>query len=279
MEICNIGDCYYKDYIKALCSKIPNINIYKKPCKIMINYEHTLVKNGGRSVPENTQFGKISYDNDKNYYVRIDKYDNLIECDIIIDYSIPNIINVLSSGLFQKFSEKHIYIAPCIYDTVYISKLREINVLTTFINTEEPRRKYLLQNLKNTGVNHINIHNCFDKNELQKIYRNTKIIINIHQTNEHDTFEELRVLPALQCGVLVISEKSPLSDSIPYNNLIIWSSYDDILLTLQNVIQNYDIYHNEIFSSNNISIFDKLQKENFDILEKKIIQYHTCDTL
>ena len=276
MEICNIDDCYYKDYIKALFNKIINSqNAHKTPCKIMINYEHTLVKKGGRSISENTPFGKISYGNNQYYHVRIDKFDKLIECDIIIDYSIPNIINVLSSGLFQKFSEKHIYIAPCIYDTIYINKMREINVLTTFINIEEPRRKLLLQSLKKNEINHTNVNNCFCKNELQKLYCNTKILINIHQTNEHDTFEELRVLPALQCGVLVISEKSPLSDSIPYNNLIIWSSYDEILLTLQHVIQNYDSYHNHIFSSNNISVFDKLEKQNYDVIEKKITQYHT----
>lgn len=276
MELCNIDDCYYKDYIKELFNKITNsLNFHKKPCKVIINYEHTLVKKGGRSVPENTPFGKITYGNNEFYHIRLDNYEKLTECDIVVDYSIPNIINVLSSGLFQKFSEKHIYIAPCIYDTININKMRQVNVLTTFINTEEPRRKHLLQNLKYHEVNHININNCFNKNELQKIYSNTKILINIHQTNEHDTFEELRVLPALQCGVLVISEKSPLHDSIPYNNLIIWCSYEEILLTLQNVIQNYDNYHNTIFSSNNISVFDKLEKQNYDVLEKKIIQYHT----
>ena len=89
--------------------------------KIGINYEHTLVKEGGRSVPKGTPFGNIKYNENENYLVRIDKLKHLNSCDIIIDYSNPNIANVKESGLFSDFSNKHIYVAPFLYKNLYIN--------------------------------------------------------------------------------------------------------------------------------------------------------------
>lgn len=112
----------------------------------------------------------------------------------------------------------------------------------------------------------MNINNCFDKNKLQNIYKNTKIIINIHQTPHHNSFEELRALPALECGVIVISENSPLNELIPYNNLIIWTNYDNIIDKVKEVINNYDYYHDKIFSTENIKILNNLSNKNYDVL-------------
>lgn len=106
------------------------------------------------------------------------------------------------------FSKKHFYIASTIHDSVYhVKSQRAFNCLTTFINPDEPRRNALIQKIKNTSLKHSNINNCFEKEKLKKLYQHTKVMINIHQTDHH-TFEELRVLPALQCGVIVICEKS-----------------------------------------------------------------------
>ena len=90
-------------------------------------------------------------------------------------------------------------------------------------------RKKLLENISKSNLSHSNTNNCFDKIKLQELYQNTKILINIHQTPYHDTFEELRCLPALQNGVIVVSEKSPLSHLVSYNELIIWTDYDNII--------------------------------------------------
>lgn len=128
------------------------------------------------------------------------------------------VINVNKSGQFASFSKKHLYIDPCLYNELY-TKLtnRTITHLTTFLNVNELRRKRLLLNLQAHQLQHQNINNCFEKRGLRDLYRKTKILINIHQTNHHDTFEELRVLPALQNGVIVISETSLLQTEIPYH--------------------------------------------------------------
>ena len=248
-----------------------NFNNKNKTIKIDINYEHTLVKEGGRSVPKNTPIGAIKYNKDEKYYVRIDNFQTLNFCDIILDYSLPNIYNAKTCDLFKNLSNKHIYISPCIYQNIYTNmKNRNINSLTTFINTNEPRRKKLLENIKKSNLHHNNVNNCFDKTELQKLYQNTKVIINIHQTEHHDTFEELRCLPALQNGVIVVAEKSPLNNLIPYNDLIIWSDYDNIIEKTKEVLNNFEKYHSLIFTKKNIDILKNLDMENKNEIEKML---------
>lgn len=106
------------------------------------------------------------------------------------------------------------------YNMDNILKYRKNDILTTFINVNEPRRLNLLNKIRENKMSHNNINNCFEKENLKELYKNTKIIINIHQTEHHHTMEELRVLPALLCGAIVICEKSPLTHMIPYNDYI-----------------------------------------------------------
>lgn len=256
-----------------LGNMIYDFNNNNKTIKININYEHTLVKKGGRGIENNTQPGVIQYNKDNNYLVRIVNLNDHINSDIIIDYSNPNIYNVKSSGYYNDFSDKHIYISPSIYETIYINmENRKISSLTTFINVNEPRRHKLLENIKNNNhFNNININNCFDKNDIENLYRDTKVIINIHQTPHHDTFEELRCLPALQNGVIIVAEKSPLNHLIPYNELIIWCEYDDIINKVKDVLDNYEEYHSKIFTNDNVTIINNMIIENNKIMEYKIL--------
>jgi hypothetical protein len=287
--ICTIIKDYYMYYILSVIKYVINKNnlsinvilgnmIYdfnnnNKTIKININYEHTLVKKGGRGIENNTPTGIIQYNKDDNYLVRIVNLNDHINSDIIIDYSNPNIYNVKSSGYYNDFSDKYIYISPSIYQTTYINmENRKISSLTTFIDVNEPRRYKLLENIKNYNqFNNININNCFDKNDLENLYRDTKIIINIHQTPHHNTFEELRCLPALQNGVIIVAEKSPLNHLIPYNNLIIWCEYDDIINKVKDVLDNYEEYHSKIFTNDNVTIINNMIIENNKTMEYKIL--------
>jgi hypothetical protein len=256
-----------------------NNNFSNNLVKISINFEHTLVKKDGRDT-FNSPLGNIKTIEGDEYLVRIVNFDENVKSDIIIDYSVPNIKNILESGLFNEYSKKVIYIAPLLYEEKYEKKNREINCLTTFININEPRRKNLINNIKNINLSHININNCFDKNELKKLYLNTKVMINIHQTEHHHTFEELRVLPALLCGIIVICEDSPLKESIPYNEFLIWSTYDNILEKTTEVLNNYDFYYNKIFGNTSTlkQTFLSLKEQNYNNLKKRFICYQ-MDTL
>ena len=252
-----------------------NFNNDNKLIRININWEHTLVKKNGRSIMPNCLEGKVLTNTAEPYMVRIDRYEELNNADIIIDYSIPNMYNIYSSNSYNNFYKKMLYISPVLFDydsQNYEYKQRRINVLTTFINTNEPRRRTLLDNIKMANIDHININNCFDKIQLEELYLNTKIIINIHQTEHHDTFEELRCLPALLSGVIVISEYSPLNNLIPYNDLIIWSSYDNIIDTTNNVINNYDYYYKKIFGKK--QTLNVLHKNNLIKIENKVMSFY-----
>jgi len=244
-----------------------NFNNFNKLINIGINYEHILVLPGGRDIAPETKYGNVKYNEEINYLIRIDNYNNLHKNDIIIDYSMPNIINVRSNNTYNSFSKKHNYIAPMLYIPSFSKENRTISTLTTFININEPRRLELLTNINNMKIEHINVRDCFDKNDLQCLYQKTKILINIHQTEHHHTFEELRCLPALLCGVIIISEISPLKEQIPYHNMIIWCDYKDILSKTKEVMNNYDYYYNLIFNkNNNITELNDLNSNNINAL-------------
>ena len=268
----------YYQYIVSIIKQIlinndMNINIslcenYKfnnnnKTINININCEHTLVKRG--NIGENP-IGKILDNNNNNYLIRIQNYSELYDSNIIIDYSIPNIYNVRSCDTFKTFSQKHIYISSSIYDCVWYKENRNINTLTTFLNINQPRRIQFLETIQN----HTNIDNCFDKQSLCELYKNTKILINIHQTNDHDTFEELRVLPALECGVIVICEHSPLEQIIPYYDYIIWETYENIINKTNEILNNYNYYHDLIFLNKKKIKLQELKNQNYNTLNNQI---------
>jgi len=260
-------------YINIIFGNVSyNFSNKYKVIKIGYNIEHTLVLEGGRSISNNCPKGSIKTDNNSNYLIRIDNFFQLNTNDIIIEYSIPNIINIGSNEYFQVFYNKLIYISPMLYTTYNFNNTeRNNNVLTTFYNPNESRRKTLLDTFVNNNIDVVNINNCFDINELQTILLNTKILVNIHQTEHHHTFEELRCLPALLNGVIVISEKSPLYNDIPYSDMIIWSSINDIVQVVRDVLNNYDMYHSSIFTSTHKTLFDKLHQNNIIHLKDKIL--------
>lgn len=255
----------------SLCNNNYHFYNNNKCIKININYEHTIVKKNGRGTTIETPKGILLDENNENYLVRIDNYHELNISDIIIDYSKPNIFNIENCNLYSNFSKKNIYIFPSIYNTFFLKDNRNIPLLTTFININESRRELLINKLLNNHIPHINVNNCFEKNNLQNFYKNTKILVNIHQTEHHNTFEELRVLPALQCGVLCICEISPLKELIPYHDYIIWESYDNLLDKIKEVIDNYDYFFDLIFyKEKNLKLSD-FNNLNYYTLKNKII--------
>lgn len=283
---CNNQSIYVRDYYKYITSLLEAIlnenelavNILidtdeydfsnkNQTLKIGINTEHTLVKPGGRDMPQNTPVGNVKYTDQIKYHTRIHEFEKLNTCDIIIDYSQPNIFNVRSAGMFNNFSEKHVYVAPCIYKNLYNTVGgRNISSITSFSDTNQLRRYKLLEHLKKSDFDHINI-NCFDKGDLKTIYQKTKTLVNIHQTNEHDTFEELRCLPAILNGVIIVSEYSPLQHLVPYQNMIVWCGYDDMMDQTKEILTNYQEFHHKLFTTENNNILKKLHSQNKKNLE------------
>jgi len=249
-------------------------NANEKGIRILYNYEHTLVRKGGRDTASAFE-GAISVlqNPTETYMIRIIDLDQFKTADLIIEYSKPNIENIKSSfdTVLVELAKKLVYIAPCLYKPSFVKGTRSNQVITTFINDQEPRRKKLLYSLMTSRVSCININNCFTKQKVQELYLKTKILINIHQTEHHNTFEELRVLPALLNGTIVISEVSPLSELVPYAKCVLWVPYEKIVATVKDVLARYDAVHKQIFESvENRQILESLNETNYETLKTKI---------
>lgn len=236
-----------------------DFNNGNKEIKLDIQYEHTLVKDGGRSV-DNIVFGRVDHEDGK-YLIRIANYDYLNALDGIIEYSIPNILNV-STGDFSRYLSKVGYIAPTIYEKLDFDKSQKTNTITMFSENASNRRSKFVNDSRAKGLNQLNVTGVFSKESLKKVYQKTKIMVNLHQTDHHHTFEELRVLPALCNGVIIVSEDVPLKEQIPYGDFIVWSSYKDLIETTLEVQNNYEHFYREIFNDRLSEVLLTLKESN-----------------
>lgn len=210
--------------------------------KIDIQSEHTLVKLGGRSVDE-IVYGNIDVlGGEGKYLIRIPNYDYYSKLDATIEYSMPNIINMRTNDRFSDYLRKAIYIAPVIYDAPDFQARERAATITLLSGNHSDRRIQFFGRAAQKEVEVVNVHGAFTRDALKSIYNTTKIMVNLHQTDHHHTFEELRVLPALCNGVVIVSEDVPLRETIPYADAIVWSSYDDLADTVQYVQRNHDLF-------------------------------------
>jgi hypothetical protein len=239
-----------------------------KIIKIGINFEQTIVSD------EIVAFGiepidKI-YFNNKKYTVRIEEFYFLNKMDIVIDYSKPNIRNIEISGIYDEYVKKNKYISPAFYKNITQNTNENKNKVVTLFsdNAPSPRRLAILNELTKID-NYINKNNCYDQ-ALIDLLDNTKLLVNIHQSDYENTFEEIRVLPALFKKVIVISEISPLTEFIPCSPLIIWTTYDKIIEKTKEVLQNYETYYNSIFNNENINLLNDLDNLNKISIEQML---------
>jgi O-antigen/teichoic acid export membrane protein len=237
----------------------------KRTLKIDMQLEHTLVKPGGRD-SSGAVAGKIPIKDRHDFYLaRLQNYDYLKTLDWVIEYSIPNMVNVRESGLFEDYCMKVVHVAPLLYDMDFNGKERTRDAITLFHDVYQPRRKFFLDKARELNLPLENVRGLFDKTDLKQLYKKTKILVNIHQTDHHDTFEELRILPALLCGVVIVSEDVPLKEHVPYSKFIVWSSYENMAATVKSVCDDYGYYFKKIFEGPELSdILMRLKKNNTD---------------
>lgn len=248
--------------------KQPNFNNNNKIIKLGINFDQNIVSDEIQNLAEEP-INKVDF-NGKKYTVKLEMYDFLNQMDTIFEYSKPNIKNIEISGLFTDYFNKLSYIAPCVYKNVVNPTIKSVDTLTLFTGDyPTDRRENILTNINIISINHRNENNCYG-DELGSLLENTKILINIHQSDFENTFEEIRVLPALQKRVLVISEISALSELVPFNPLIIWATYDNIVEKTKEVLDNYETYYNQIFTEQNIILLNNLHSQNVFNIQNKL---------
>jgi hypothetical protein len=259
-------------------------NESRKPNEISFYFqmEHTLVLNGGRDMKgAKPGIVKSIYNDKENYNVRVDNHNSFLKFNIVVEYSNPNIYNITNSNTINETSKnKIIYIPPIPFNLETSFCKKNIDILTSYICVGNSKRREVFMNQLKTNnqlqqFSKRNITNIFKLDDLQKLYKDTKIIVNVHQTDHHHTFEEFRILPALLSGVLIVSEDVPCKEQIPYSDYIIWTKLDNIYNTIYEVLDSYEVYFNNIFRTQSglKNIIDNMLDKSEKDFINKITEY------
>jgi hypothetical protein len=205
---------------------------------------------------------KYSSEEDKIYFVNIEqmsnesyyKYLRNIPTNIkLIDYSEENI------PFFKNIYKS--YLIPPIYNYEKIDKeIKDIDLLSTRNN--EYRENIILFLEEKTRRKIDIIHNCYH-DERDDIYRKTKIYINLHCSDNHNTMELIRICNLLAKRVIVITTKTILVDLLFLKDCIICvNSVDDIIPIINNILEDYDFYYDYYTSKFNYEEYNKYVNQN-----------------
>lgn len=158
---------------------------------------------------------------------------------------------------------KAILISPLLFNADFAIGARDWPLVTLFSDAHRGRRKQFLDAADHLGLGIRNVKRSFDADRLRRVYRRSRILVNVHQTAHQNTLEELRILPALLCGVLVISEDVPLKAHIPYARFVIWSRFEDLTDTIAEVEAEYASWYARIFSDPElVAVLDRMREAN-----------------
>ena len=113
------------------------------------------------------------------------------------------------------------------------------------------------------------IDNCYGIAR-DDIYRKTKIYINIHCSNEHNTMELIRIVNLLSKNVIVISYNTVNINLLYFKeNILIANNIEDFKKILTEIYTNYNIYYNFYSNKFNENDYNKYLNNNID----KFINY------
>ena len=167
--------------------------------------------------------GKVASDSGQTYIVRVANFERLSKSDIIAEYSRQNLYHLQQSGCFPELAGKFVVVPPMMNDQRpgAAAVNRDIPVVSTFGEPLSPRRQAVFDEMGRIGAPCRNVVGCYGP-ELLSMLRRSRIMLNLRQTDYHHAFEEIRVLPALLNGVVVVSEDIVLRDLVPYHKHIVW---------------------------------------------------------
>ena len=214
---------------------------------VVLQIEHTLVAPGGRDLGE-PPLGVVPLTSGGGtYFVRLEGGAiPYTRADGIIEYSVPNLVNVAGSELARLYQGKAEYVAPLLSTPPPAPRPVSVpTVVTMHGHPTEGRRGAVLHQLRAAGITPRNIENVWEN--YAPAFKGAAILLNVHQTEHHHTLEELRIVPALLQGVLVVTEDVPLLEHVPYHSFLITSSYENLAETVQHVLSHYTEYWDERF--------------------------------
>lgn len=240
----NLGKIKKRGLVFYECTGFKPLKLLIPSTNIFLQIEHTLFNPRNNVLSPGIPGGLKVPGHQKNYLVRIAEIEKLTNADIIFDYSRINLFNIRSAPKLKDYLRKSFCISPSLYPLSINSHGRN-GVITLFGNPDLSRRKLFLEDLKKHRIISKNIRDVYFG--IDKIYQKTKMVINIRQTDSYDTLEELRVLPALRNGAIVICETAPYAEKTAYSKFIIWGSLQELPRLVEDVEKNYEEVHARIF--------------------------------
>ena len=103
-------------------------------------------------------------------------------------------------------------------------------------------------NIKNIQ-NICSINGVYGQQRNEYFYK-TKIYINIHCSDEHQTMELIRILNLISYKVIVISQKSIFSDLLFIKDkIIICNNISNFSEYINEILNNYEYYFNKIYGN------------------------------
>jgi len=235
----------------------------RKKIRACINLEHTLIYHPLDSPSESPYLmGRVLHKNSGSYYRLKEPMCRIMDDtnDIILEYALPNVQNYLQSGHFTDLTLKKLVYMPSLglFDINNIGpppttseRLEQNNqtlkILTSFWVRETSRRSRFLDFMDSRGIQVTNVNSMTSPQKMADVYDQYHIILNVRQTDIDHTIEELRILPAIERGLIVISESAPLIEMLPYYHNVLWcDTWEAFPDMISMVIDNYAAMHSKL---------------------------------
>ena len=270
-----IDDKCLDDYFNSMKYLFNEINIY------YLNKKNYNLKKYNKFIKNNK--------NDKTIFILVygdmlfeDNYDNLFnDCKLFflnieqltrnkyLEYVLRKKISLLdfsfeNVNILNKLNKKCKYLPYQVnYDEIFChDKIYDVAIIGKLNN----RRKNIYNELKKNKVNIINIIK-WSKERDDKIFK-SKIILNIHYSDEYNIFEELRCNRCIFNKVIVLTEQSKNLDNFMFKNNIIVSKYKNLVNKTIDILKNYEEYYNNLFCNFDIN---KINNNLIEIFKKNIL--------
>ena len=215
--------------------------------------EHLLVKPGGRDSSGSPSGSTLISGTDTPYLFRLSQAERLAKADLILDYSACNLEHWRTSGHALDLHRRARCLAPLVLSERTDRGTRHRDIITMFADPDQPRRRRWLDEARIRGVPVRNERGAFDAVALTALLDDTRVLVNMRQTDHHDTAEELRLLPAIQRRVVVVSEDVPLRTLIPYHRFILWCQRDDLLATAERALADWPSVWDQLYGDDAVS--------------------------
>ena len=263
-----------------------NFDIYNF---LVLNYFNTNTNtnsnaNTDTAIIQNNKFFYINIEqmSKSSYYILLLKNLNLNSSinHNIIDYSeenIPFLNKNYNTFMFPPFFRfKAIKIEDKNIELLSISNNEYRETILSSINRElnKTKNKESKNNDENNEIqekekNILFIKDVFGKKRDDYFYK-TKIYINIHCSEEHNTMELIRILNLISNKVIVITQKSIYTDLLFIKDkIIICNDVANFSEYIYEILNNYEYYFNKFFNDIDEDYYKEYIKSNLD----KIINY------